>query len=75
MVLFLTSLFGGPNHYTGPDMYTLHKKMPIEQIHFDITWEHMESAFLIHKLSKELIEKLKVAVYSTNKDVVSNVKH
>jgi hemoglobin len=31
MVLFLTHLFGGPNHYTGPDMYKLHKNMPIRQ--------------------------------------------
>ena len=30
MVLFLTHLFGGPNHYSGPDMVTLHKNMPIK---------------------------------------------
>ena len=65
MVQFLTYLFGGPNHYKGPDMVTLHKKMPIKPIHFHITWEHMESAFLVYKLSKDLIRELKEAVYST----------
>jgi hypothetical protein len=29
--------------------------MPIQQLHFDITWEHMESAFLVFKLTKETI--------------------
>lgn len=65
MVQFLTFLFGGPNHYKGPNMVELHKDMPIAQIHFDITWEHMESAFLIFNLDKELIEKMKKAVFST----------
>ena len=64
MVQFLTGLFGGPNHYKGPDMVTLHKNMPIKKIHFDITWEHMESAFLVFKLDKELIKKLREAVFS-----------
>lgn len=70
MVLFLTHLFGGPNHYKGPDMVTLHKNMPVRQEHFDITWEHMESAFLVFKLSKELIAKIKELIYSLNKDIV-----
>lgn len=72
MVQYLTFLFGGPNHYNGPDMYTLHKNMPIKQVHFDNTWEHMESAFLVFKLDKELIKELKVAVYTTNKEIVSS---
>jgi truncated hemoglobin YjbI len=71
MVQFLTFLFGGPNHYKGPDMVTLHKNMPIQQIHFDITWDHMESAFMCHKLDKELISELKAAVFSTQKDIVN----
>jgi hemoglobin len=29
MVQFLTQLFGGPSHYKGPDMYNLHKHMPL----------------------------------------------
>jgi len=38
LVQFLTHLFGGPDHYKGPNMVKLHEKMPIKQIHFDITW-------------------------------------
>jgi len=72
MVLFLTFLFGGPNHYKGPDMVKLHEKMPIRQEHFDITWEHMESAFLVFKLGSEIIKELKAAVYTTNHDIVQN---
>ena len=71
MVQFLTGLFGGPNHYTGPDMITLHKHMEIKQIHFDITWEHMEASFLIHKLSKDLIGKLRAQVYSQELFIVN----
>jgi len=48
MVLFLTHIFGGPNNYKGPNMVELHKNMPIKQIHFDITWEHMHAAFLYY---------------------------
>jgi hemoglobin len=70
MVQFLTWLFGGPNHYKGPDMKSLHKRMPIKPVHFDITWEHMESSFLIHKIPKDLISQLKAAVYSTSPDVI-----
>jgi hemoglobin len=72
MVQFLTALFGGPNHYQGPDMYTLHKNMPLRQEHFHLTWQHMESAFLVFKLDRELIAQLRAAVYTTNKDIVSN---
>ena len=71
MVLFLTHLFGGPNHYKGPDMVTLHKNMPIKPEHFRINWEHMEAAFLVFKLNGELIKKLKEAVYSQEKDIVT----
>jgi truncated hemoglobin YjbI len=70
MVHFLTHLFGGPNHYKGPDMYTLHKNMPVRQEHFDITWQHMESAFLVFKLNRDLIASIKELVYGLNKDIV-----
>lgn len=70
MVQFLTALFGGPNHYKGPDMVTLHKNMPIKRIHFDITWEHMESAFLVFKLNKDLIAKLKARVYGLDEQII-----
>lgn len=70
MVQFLTHLFGGPNHYKGPDMKTLHKKMAIRKEHFDIVWEHMESAYLIFKIPKDVIAQLKAAVYSTSPDVI-----
>jgi hypothetical protein len=52
-------------------MVKLHEKMPIRQEHFDITWEHMESSFLVFKLGSDLIKELRVAVYSTNKDIVN----
>lgn len=74
MVLFLTFLFGGPNHYVGPDMITLHKNMPIKPEHYEITWEHMEAAFLVHKLSGDLIKRLKQAVYVTRNDVIGKNK-
>jgi hemoglobin len=70
MVLFLTHIFGGPNHYEGPAMKKLHERMPIEPIHFDITWEHMESAFLVFKVPKTLIEKLRKEVYKNFDDIV-----
>jgi len=70
MVQFLTFIFGGPNHYKGPDMVTLHKNMPVKRIHFDITWEHMESAFLVFKLSKDLIAKIKELIYALQDEIV-----
>ena len=70
MVQFLTFIFGGPNHYKGPDMVTLHKNMPVKRIHFDITWEHMESAFLVFKLSKDLIAKMKELIYALQDEIV-----
>ena len=70
MVQFLTSLFGGPSHYKGPDMVTLHKNMPIKYIHFDITWEHMESAFLVFKIHKDLIAEMRAKVYSLTEQIV-----
>ena len=30
VTLYLIGKFGGPNNYKGPDMYTLHKNMPIK---------------------------------------------
>ncbi len=71
MVLFLTFLFGGPNHYKGPDMVNLHKNMPIRPEHYEITWEHMEAAFLVYKLSGDLIKRLKEAVYTTREDIIN----
>jgi hemoglobin len=73
MVLFLTHLFGGPNHYTGPEMKTLHKNMPIKQEHFDITWEHMDSAFRVFKVGTETIKEIRDLVYTTAKDIVNTV--
>lgn len=70
MVQWLTFLFGGPNHYKGPDMVTLHKKMPIKYEHFDITWEHMESAFLVFKLPKNLIAEIKEKIYALTEQIV-----
>ena len=70
MVQSLTALFGGPNHYKGPNMVKLHENMPIKQIHFDITWEHMESAFLVFKIPKDIIAQLKEAVFSQQNDIV-----
>ena len=70
MVQFLTHLFGGPNHYKGPNMVKLHERMPIKQIHFDITWEHMESAFLIFKIPKDVIAQMREAVFSQQNDIV-----
>ena len=70
MVQFLTFLFGGPNHYKGPDMVKLHEKMPIKQIHFDITWEHMESAYLVFKVPKDLIAEMKTIVYGLTGQIV-----
>jgi truncated hemoglobin YjbI len=70
MVQFLTFLFGGPNHYKGPDMVTLHKDMPIKKIHFDITWEHMESAFLVFKIPKDTIAEMKDRVYALQGQII-----
>ena len=70
MVQFLTFLFGGPNHYKGPDMVTLHKNMPVKQEHFDITWEHMESAYLVFKIPKDLISQMKDLVYGLQGEIV-----
>jgi truncated hemoglobin YjbI len=70
MVLFLTHIFGGPNHYKGPIMTKLHERMPIKPEHFHITWEHMESSFLIFKLPKELIANMKIEVYKQFDDIV-----
>lgn len=36
-------------------MVSLHKNMKIKKEHFDITWEHMQAAFLYHGIPKELI--------------------
>ena len=71
MVLFLTHLFGGPNHYTGPNMLELHKNMHIPRDVYDRNWGHMESAFLVYKLDKALIAELKEAWYTTKNDVCS----
>jgi len=38
MVQFLTGLFGGPNHYKGPNMVDLHKYMGIRNGHYDKNW-------------------------------------
>ena len=72
MVQFLTGLFGGPNHYKGPDMISLHKNMPIKPEHYHITWEHMESSFLVHKLDKAMIAEIKETVYSTYDQIVNS---
>lgn len=53
--VYLSQLFEGPQEYKGPDMRTMHKHMKIKKRHFDITWEHMEAAFLFHGVSRELI--------------------
>jgi truncated hemoglobin YjbI len=73
MVLFLTHLFGGPNHYKGPDMVTLHKNMAIKQVHFDITWEHMDSAFRVFKVNTATLAQIREVVYTTAKDIVNTV--
>jgi truncated hemoglobin YjbI len=72
MVLFLTHLFGGPNHYKGPNMYELHKNMHIPRDVYDRNWGHMESAFLVYKLDKALIAELKDAWFTTKNDVCSH---
>lgn len=41
VTLYLIGKFGGPNNYKGPDMYTLHKNMPIKEKHFQMYWDHL----------------------------------
>jgi hemoglobin len=71
MVHFLTQLFGGPNHYTGPSMRALHKHMHLTGEIFDLTWLHMQNTFLVFKLDQGLIAELKTAVYSTRVEIVT----
>jgi hypothetical protein len=51
-------------------MTKLHERMKIKPEHFHITWEHMESSFLIFKLPKELIANMKIEVYKQFDDIV-----
>lgn len=71
MVQFLTHLFGGPNHYNGPDMKTLHQHMHIPGEVYELNWEHMQNAFLVFKVEKEVIEEVKTAVWTTKGDIVT----
>ncbi len=64
MVLFLTHLFGGENHYKGLNMVDLHKNMKIEMKHFHFTWDHMYAAFKYFKIDESLIQEMKQKVYS-----------
>jgi truncated hemoglobin YjbI len=71
MVLFLTHLFGGENHYKGPNMVELHKNMKIKIMHFDVTWDHMHAAFKYFNIEEVLIQDIKQRVYALTGQIVT----
>ncbi len=71
MTAFITMATGGPNHYEGRDMKTIHAKMNIGQAEFDATWENMQKSCEIHKCDPEHVKELKTIVYSLSGDIIT----
>jgi len=51
---FITMITGGPNNYTGEDMYTAHCKYDITRDAFDITWQHLEESLHYYEVPEDL---------------------
>ena len=64
MQQFLCHLLGGPNDYKGPDMISLHKNMKIKKDHFEVTWAHMDAAFLYYGTEHSLMKEIREAVFT-----------
>jgi hemoglobin len=66
----VTGILGGPWKYQGKNMKELHKDMPITNKHFEIVWGHLESAFLLLRVSGEHLEEIQEVIETLRKDIV-----
>ena len=67
---FVGGILGGPWKYTGKNMKDQHKDMPITNEHFEIVWGHLESAFLLLRVSPELITEVQEVIETLRNDIV-----
>jgi len=51
-------------------MIDLHKDMDIKMIHFDVTWDHLHTAFKYYKVDEILIQDAKNRIYSLTGQIV-----
>lgn len=70
-VQFLTLHFGGPNHYEGKDMKTVHLHLKIGNKEFDTAWDIMHESLQHFKVPENLIGEVKKVFYSVHNDVVT----
>jgi hypothetical protein len=59
---FVGGILGGPWKYQGKNMK--------DQQHFEIVWGHLESAFLLLRVSPELISEVQEVIETLRNDIV-----
>ncbi len=70
---FLTMVFGGPNHYSGRDMYEGHKhllKMGLDDAHVDAVIENLGETLKELGVADELIARVAGIANSVRDDVL-----
>lgn len=69
---FMTKAFGGPDNYTGRNMFDSHKDLYIMNGQFDSVKQNLVDALTELKVSKDLIDEVAAIVETTRGDIVFN---
>lgn len=68
---FITFVTGGPNIYKGKNLRVIHKKMGLQDIHFDHIKQHLGDTLLELGIEKHLVDKVMELIESLRPEVLN----
>lgn len=68
---FMMMAFGGPKKYSGRTLRESHKKMNLQEEHFNAIASHLQSTLKDFNVQDELIDKALAIVASTKDDILN----
>ncbi len=68
---FITFVTGGPNIYKGKNLREIHKKMGLEDVHFDHIKKHLGDTLLELGVQKELVDEVMELIESLRPEVLN----
>jgi len=71
---FITFVTGGPKIYQGKNLREIHKKMGLQDIHFDHIKNHLGNTLLQLGIEKKLVDKVLELIESLRPDVLNRPK-
>lgn len=71
---FLSAAFGGPTPWTGVDLRTAHKELPLTETHFQAVAENLQKSLEELNVPKDLVAQVMAIAASTHDEVLNRQK-